>query len=116
VILPGTPQPLGALTLRWPAAASAAPHSLALDEAVTGCDAASAAGPDNAVALWQALASDIAPILAWQSLSERPWHWHLRQAAGRAWRRSRLGMRTHPRRAALALVSALAVLGGLPLP
>lgn len=98
LILPGAAAPLGALSLRWHTR-PAAPQQ---------------AGEDTQA--WQMLASQIAPILAWQRHAGRAWHWHLRQAMQRSWRNTRVGMRTHPRRAAALAAIVLAMLAVLPLP
>jgi multidrug resistance efflux pump len=96
LVLPGEPEPLGALSLVWPAG-TAAPLPRDVD-------------------LWQVLASQVAPVLAWQRLAARPWHWQLRQAVRRALARADGPVHRHPRWALAVAVLAAVLLGALPLP
>lgn len=96
LILPGTPEPLGALTLVWP----------------PGMPAPQAAD----LPAWQALATSVAPVLAWQRLAERPWHRQLRQAMAQAWRRFTPRLQRHPAVASGALIALFFALGVLPMP
>lgn len=96
LILPGSGEPLGALTLVWP---PGMPVPL-----------------ESELPAWQALASSVAPVLAWQRLAERPWHRQLRQAAAQAWRRLTPGLRRHPAIAGAGLAALVLVLGVLPMP
>lgn len=96
LILPGQPEPMGALSLLWPAGQTAP--------------------LPNDTALWQTLASQIAPLLAWQQQAGRPWHWHLRRAIGRTVARAGGGAHPHPRWAIAGGVLAAVLLGALPLP
>jgi RND family efflux transporter MFP subunit len=96
LILPGSPEPLGALTLLWP---PGMPVPRARD-----------------LPAWQALATGVAPVLGWQCLAERPWHRQLRQTAVQSWRRLTPRLRRHPGLAGGALAAVLLALGALPMP
>lgn len=96
LVLPGQPDPLGALSLVWPA----------------GAQAPSA----QDTTAWQALATQVAPLLNWQRQAGRPWHWHMRQAIRRAGARVSTGMHVHPRWAATGLALAVMGLAVLPVP
>jgi biotin carboxyl carrier protein len=96
LILPGSAEPMGALALTW-AQGSPAPSA------------------EDTLA-WQALATQMAPLLAWQRQAGRPWHWHLRQHVKRKWSRGQGGLTRHPVLAwglGLLLIGALAA---LPMP
>ncbi len=95
LILPGSPDTLGALTLVWP-------------------DVRAPAGPD--LASWQDLATRVAAILQWQRQASRPWHWHVRQACIRPWRRQWAAVRANPMRGGALATLVMAVLTLLPLP
>lgn len=96
LILPGATTPLGALSLVWPAGTPAPAH--------------------EDTAMWQELASQIAPILAWQRQAGRPWHWHLRQTIGRAWSKGHHGLQAHPKLAWALALAVTALLTVVPMP
>jgi len=96
LILPGQGDPLGALSLVW----AAGPH----------------APTEQDTADWQALAAQVAPVLHWQGLAARPWHWHLRHALQRSVTRLGARLRLHPRWALTGLALVVMVLAVLPMP
>ncbi len=96
VPLPAGPTPTGAVGLEW--ARGHPPITPAMQQFI------------------EATVAQCAPLLALQRQAQRPWHWHLRQAAGRRWRDLR--SHEHPwRRRGLTLAAlVLAVLALAPLP
>ena len=93
--LPGAQEPLGALLLCWPPG----PGPTQELEAILSQEAAQAA-----------------PLLHLQRLAQRPWHWHVRQAAAEQWQHWRHPPDAMTRRWRTALLLALAALVLVPWP